>query len=56
MAEALTGVEALLGATRPGDTGGITAAFDKAVTGLEEYFAYEEEHLLPALRQTLPAQ
>jgi deazaflavin-dependent oxidoreductase (nitroreductase family) len=56
IAEALAGLETLLAATGPGDAGGITAAFDKAVTGLEEHFAYEEEHLLPALRQTHPVQ
>jgi deazaflavin-dependent oxidoreductase (nitroreductase family) len=52
IAEALAGLETLLAATGPGHTGGITAAFDKAVNGVEEHFAYEEEHLLPALRQT----
>jgi deazaflavin-dependent oxidoreductase (nitroreductase family) len=52
IAEALAGLETLLAATGPGDTGEITAAFDRAVTGVEEHFAYEEEHLLPALRQT----
>lgn len=49
MAEALAGLETLLTATGPGDAGDILAALDKAVTGLEEHFAYEEEHLLPAL-------
>lgn len=56
IAEALAGLETLLAATGPGDTGTITAAFDEAVTGVEEHFAYEEEHLLPALRQTHPVQ
>ena len=56
IAEALADLETLLATTGPGDAGGITAAFDKAVTGLEEHFAYEEEHLLPALRQTHPVQ
>jgi hypothetical protein len=56
IAEALAGLETLLAASGPGGTGGITAAFDKAVAGLEEHFAYEEEHLLPALRQAHPAQ
>lgn len=56
IAEALAGLETLLAATGPGDAGGVAAAFDKAVTGLEEHFAYEEEHLLPALRQPHPAQ
>lgn len=56
IAEALAGLETLLAATGPGDAGAITAAFDKAVTGVEEHFAYEEEHLLPALRQTHPVQ
>lgn len=54
IAEALAGLETLL-AAGPGDAGGITAAFDKSVAGLEEHFAYEEEHLLPALSQTHPA-
>jgi deazaflavin-dependent oxidoreductase (nitroreductase family) len=49
MAEALAGLETLLTATGPGDTGEVLAALDKAVTGMEEHFAYEEEHLLPAL-------
>lgn len=57
IAEALAGLETLLAAAGPGDIGGtITAAFDKAVTGLEEHFASEEESLLPALGQTHPAQ
>jgi len=49
MAEALAALEKLLTATRPGDAGDILVALDKAVTGLEEHFADEEEHLLPAL-------
>ncbi len=56
IAEALADLETLLATTRPGDADAIIAAFDKAVTGLEEHFAYEEEHLLPALRQTDPVQ
>ena len=50
IAAALAGLETLLTATRPGDTGEVHAALDKAVTGLEEHFAREEEQLLPALR------
>lgn len=51
MAEALAGLEAFLAASEPGGAGAITDAFDQAVTSLEEHFAYEEEQLLPALRQ-----
>lgn len=50
IAAALAGLETLLTATGPGDTGEVHAALDKAVTGLEEHFAREEEQLLPALR------
>jgi deazaflavin-dependent oxidoreductase (nitroreductase family) len=56
MAQSLAGLEELLTATGPGDTGEILAALDKTVTGLEEHFGYEEEHLIPALRQMHPAQ
>jgi deazaflavin-dependent oxidoreductase (nitroreductase family) len=55
MAQALAGLEALLTAG-PGDTGEILAALNTAATGLEEHFAYEEEHLIAALRQTHPAR
>lgn len=55
LAGALAGLETLLTATGPVEAGEVLAALDKAVTGLEEHFAYEEEHLLPALRQTHPA-
>jgi deazaflavin-dependent oxidoreductase (nitroreductase family) len=51
MAEALAGLETFLAASQPGDTDAITAAFDQAVASLEQHFAYEEEQLLPALRQ-----
>jgi deazaflavin-dependent oxidoreductase (nitroreductase family) len=51
MAEALTRLEAFLAAGEPCDPATITDAFDQAVTSLEEHFAYEEEQLLPALRQ-----
>jgi deazaflavin-dependent oxidoreductase (nitroreductase family) len=47
MARALAVLEALL--TRPGDASETLAAFDEAVTGLEEHFAYEEEQLIAAL-------
>jgi deazaflavin-dependent oxidoreductase (nitroreductase family) len=56
MAEALAGLETLLAATGSGDIGEVLAALDKAATGLEEHFAYEEEHLLPVLRQAHPAR
>lgn len=56
MAQALADLETLLTATGPGDTDEVLAALDKAVSGLEEHFAYEEEHLVPALRQALADQ
>lgn len=55
MARALTTLETLLTAAEPGDTGEILAALDQAITGLEEHFAYEEEHLIAALRRPHPA-
>lgn len=56
IAAALVGLETLLSTTGPGDTGEVLAALGRAVTGLEEHFAHEEEQLLPALRQTHPDQ
>jgi deazaflavin-dependent oxidoreductase (nitroreductase family) len=50
IAEGLAGLETLLAASQPGDADALIAAFDQAVTSLEEHFAYEEEQLLPALR------
>jgi deazaflavin-dependent oxidoreductase (nitroreductase family) len=55
MARALVSLERLLTAARPGDAGEVLAALDKAVAGLEEHFAYEEEHLIAALRRWRPA-
>jgi deazaflavin-dependent oxidoreductase (nitroreductase family) len=51
MAEALAGLEEFLAASEPGGADAITDVFLQAVTSLEEHFAYEEEQLLPALRQ-----
>jgi hemerythrin len=55
MARDLASLETILHAARPGDTGEIRTALDKAITGLEEHFAYEEEHLISALRRPHPA-
>jgi deazaflavin-dependent oxidoreductase (nitroreductase family) len=55
MAHALAELETLLAAAEPGDATVILATLDKAVTGLEEHFAYEEEHLIAALLPTHPA-
>jgi deazaflavin-dependent oxidoreductase (nitroreductase family) len=50
MARALASLETLLTAPAPatatGDTGEILAALDEAITGLEEHFAYEENHFI----------
>jgi deazaflavin-dependent oxidoreductase (nitroreductase family) len=51
MARGLTSLEALLTAAGPGDTSEILTALDNAVAGLEEHFAYEEQHLIAALRR-----
>ena len=46
----LAELEALLQPGRSRDAAEVRAEVDRVVTGLEEHFAYEEEHLLPALR------
>ncbi|MDW6062732.1 nitroreductase/quinone reductase family protein [Streptomyces sp. FXJ1.4098] len=39
----------------PADVKKIRAELDRLVSGLEEHFAYEEQHLLPALEVPLPS-
>ncbi|GAA1263963.1 nitroreductase/quinone reductase family protein [Pseudonocardia aurantiaca] len=46
----LAELEALLQPGRSRDAAEVRAEVERVVTGLEEHFAYEEEHLLPALR------
>lgn len=50
MADALASLETILTAARPGGTGEILAALDQTIAGLEEHFAYEEQHIIAALR------
>ncbi|MER6143917.1 nitroreductase/quinone reductase family protein [Streptomyces sparsogenes] len=58
---ALTEFEALVGGAAeglpgdPADAEKLRAELDRLVTGLEEHFAYEERHLLPALGTPLPS-
>ncbi|MGY0061731.1 nitroreductase/quinone reductase family protein [Streptomyces sp. LZ34] len=58
---ALAEFEALVagdGGGLPGDPAGaekLRAELDRLVSGLEEHFAYEERHLLPALEAPLPS-
>ncbi|MEU9789319.1 nitroreductase/quinone reductase family protein [Streptomyces sparsogenes] len=58
---ALAEFEALVGGAAdglpgdPADAEKLRAELDRLVTGLEEHFAYEERHLLPALGTPLPS-
>ncbi|MDX3224151.1 nitroreductase/quinone reductase family protein [Streptomyces sp. ME19-01-6] len=55
---ALEEFETLLTGELPGDPVGVAelrAELDRLVSGLEEHFAYEEQHLLPALEVSLPS-
>lgn len=58
--EALAGLEQFLEQSLSGDLSDadvaeLRAELDRAVSGLEEHFAYEEEHLLPAVNVTRPS-
>ena len=47
----LAELEALLQPGRSRDAADVRAEIERVIAGLEEHFAYEEEHLLPALRE-----
>jgi hypothetical protein len=44
-------METLLHRGASGDVRELSATLDNVVSALEEHFAYEEEHLIAALRQ-----
>jgi deazaflavin-dependent oxidoreductase (nitroreductase family) len=55
----LADFESFLDQGPPGDLGGVRAlsqALDQVTVGLEEHFAYEEEHLLPVVGVARPPQ